>query len=132
VLFVKRRILIVALLCIPGCGGRPPIPKEFTVSGKPLAQWLSVLKAGTERERIKAVQALSNVGNADLQVVPAIAAALQDSAAKVRRSAALALLKIGPEARSAEEALAHTAESDADPDVRASATKALAVIREGK
>jgi len=115
------------LLAVAGCG--PQRPTEFTVSGKPLEHWLETIKTGEVPSREKAIAALGNVATADPQVVPALAAALHDSAPSVRGKAALALLKIGPDARAAIDSLTSAAQNDTDPDVRLYASKALAKVQ---
>lgn len=127
--FLGWRVASLLLLSVVGCGGRPPVPSEFTVSGKPLEFWLTSLESRNEREREKAVQTLSNVGTADPKVVPALIAALEDKSAVVRGKAALALLKIGPDANASIESLTKVADNDSDPVVRDYAAKAVAKVR---
>lgn len=126
-----RRILTACfLLLVVGCG--PQRPTEFTVSGKSLEYWLTGLKAEEIPVREKAVKALSNVGTAAPEVIPALMDALEDSAASVRAKAALALLKIGPDAHEALDALTIAAQHDTDPDVRLYASRAIAKINGDK
>ncbi|MBI3862309.1 MAG: HEAT repeat domain-containing protein [Planctomycetia bacterium] len=123
---MPRISIIILLMCCAGCG--PTLPEEFTVSGKPLDHWLTAIKSEDVGLREKAIAALGNVGTLDPQVVPALAEALHDAAPSVRSKAALALLKIGPDADEAIDALTSVAHNDADPEVRLYAAKALAKV----
>lgn len=118
---------VVLLLGVSGCG--PKVPEDFTVSGKSLEHWLQKLKSPDVRTREKAIDALGNVGTVRPEVVPALTTALQDSAPSVRGKAALALLKIGPDAGSALEALTNIAKNDSDPEVRRIADRAAEKVQ---
>lgn len=115
--------IVILLMSCAGCG--PTLPEEFTVSGKTLDHWLTAIKSEDVGLREKAVKALGNVGTLDPDVVPALTEALQDTAPSVRSKAALALLKIGPDASEAVDALTIAAQNDPDPEVRLYAAKAL-------
>src|SRR5438093_743780 len=86
--------LVVILLFLIGCGSRAPT----TVHGKSFEYWLEALHDPDARTRKKAVESLGNVGTDNPATVPALMGALDDREAQVRGAAALALLKIGPEA----------------------------------
>ena len=94
-----------------------------------MEHWLTAIRTGEVPVRERAVEALGNVGTVDPQIVPALDAALHDSAPSVRGKAALALLKIGPGARAAIDSLTSAAQNDSDADVRLFAAKALAKVQ---
>jgi HEAT repeat protein len=128
--FQMRRIcgLALVVLCAAGCG--PRIPDDFTVSGKTLDDWLLAQSDDRPEVRIQAVRALSNVGPAIPEIVPAIVGALEDPDPGVRAQAALALLKFGPAGKEAVPALTE-AQNDPDEKVRELAAKALEKIDGG-
>jgi HEAT repeat protein len=117
-------LLLLSILLL-GCG--PRIPDDFTVSGRTLDEWLEAQSDSQPEVRSRAARALSNVGPAVPEVVPALIRALEDPDAGVRSQAALALLKFGPAAREAIPAL-EEAQSDSDESVRDLAGKALKKI----
>jgi hypothetical protein len=118
----KQISLLLLLVLLIGCG--PRIPDDFTVSGKTLDEWLEAQTDSRPDVRARAVRALSNVGPAVPEVVPALVRALEDPDAGVRGQAALALLKFGPEAKEAIPAL-EEARGDSDETVRDLAARAL-------
>jgi HEAT repeat protein len=121
----KAISLLLLSVVLLGCG--PRIPDDFTVSGKTLDEWLEAQSDSQPEVRARAVRALSNVGPAVPEVVPALISALEDPDAGVRGQAALALLKFGPEAKEAIPAL-EAAQTDSDKTVRDLAAKALKKI----
>lgn len=123
-------VLAAALALLPvACNRRPARPEEFTVSGRSVSYWTGLLRDGKSsvRERIQAVRALGNVGDADAAALPALTAALDDRDARVRAEAVLALGKSGPKASAAVPRLKRLTR-DPDPRVSRYAAKVLARI----
>jgi HEAT repeats len=128
-----RAILVTMLVALPAaCNRRPEKPIVFTVSGKTVSYWIDVLKRpkSTPEDRIKAVRALGNVGDADPTALPAVISALDDKAPKVRAEAVLAVGKNGKNAADAIPRLKELTQ-DKDQRVREYATKVLPRV-EGK
>jgi HEAT repeat protein len=123
----RAALLLIGVTLLVSCGRRTPT--DFTVSGKPIQYWLDALKNGDEKTRLRAVDALGNVGSAHADAIPALTDALHDSTASVRSRTALALLKSGSNARSAVPAL-KIASDDPDPKVREHVQAALKRIGE--
>lgn len=129
--FTKGNLIVawlgIASLSLVGCGKSPEL---HTASGKPVAFWLDALKAPSTdpKQRLKAVKALSNVGTAHPQAIPALVEALEQPDATVRGEAVLALLKVGRDAKVALPTLERLAQSDKDEKIRGYATKAIAAI----
>lgn len=115
-------------LSLIGCGKSPEL---LSVTGKPIEFWLEALKTpSTEvKQRLKAVQALSNVGSAHPQAIPTLIEALEQTDSAVRGAAVLALLKIGPSAKDALPVLERISESDKETQIRGFAEKAIKAIR---
>ncbi len=105
-----------------GCG--PAVPEDFTVSGRPVGHWVSLLKTGDVAGRREAVRKLGNVGAAAPETIPALASALSDRDPGIRSEAALALLKNGASAAAALPALRKVAAEDPDATVRIHAAQA--------
>ena len=78
-------ILLAAVLLLGGCRKDPVI----LAHGKPIAHWVQALQDPNPRSRKKAADVLGNVGAVDPAVVPALARALKDRDAGVRRAAQL-------------------------------------------
>jgi HEAT repeat protein len=91
-----------------------------------LSRKILELLSGSSRDRMAAAAALERIGPA---AVPALAELLRDPGAGVRRSAAVALGRIGPEAAAAVPALVELLRDPA-ADVRLSAAAALKQIDE--
>jgi HEAT repeat protein len=122
---ISLSLLVIAL---GGCS-RPRAP--LTAGGKPVSHWVGLVKDPDARQRVRAVKELGRVGTADAAALPALTASLKDADARVRAEAVLALLNIGPEARSAAVALEEASQTDRDAKVRAYARKALERVRGG-
>jgi HEAT repeat protein len=88
-----RKVLVWAGLLAAGCGG------------KPTDEWVGQLKASESAQRLRAVKALGEKRSEAATVVPALAGALADEDAFVRRDAARALAGFGPQGRAALPAL---------------------------
>ncbi len=136
---LTRRSFIAALCSITAlCGmvtlslmGCAKSPELLSVSGKPIEFWLDALKAPSTdaKQRLKAVHALSNVGPAHPQAIPALIDALEQTDPAVRDEVVLALLKIGPSAKESLVVLERVSQSDKDTQVRDLAEKAIKAIR---
>lgn len=99
--------------------------KEPSYDGKPLGEWLKLLRSPKVEERKKAVAVLVlNIGPEGKAAVPALIEALKDGDKDVRSFAAEALGGIGKEAGPAAPALVE-ALKDKEPGVRGSAAGAL-------
>jgi HEAT repeat protein len=123
-----RGVLLLGLIGALALAGGCRKPGPALAHGRPVAEWVEVLRDPDARARKKAVGVLGNVGPVEPAVVPALAGAVRDRDAAVRAEAALALMKIGPAAREAESALTE-AQNDQDPAVRRLAAKALERVR---
>jgi hypothetical protein len=86
--------------------------------------WIYELKGDNVPRRLKAVKTLGDRGADASTAIPALADALQDPDAYVRRDAARALGKFGREARAAVPSLTKALE-DTEPSVRKAAAQAL-------
>ena len=117
-----RWILIVAgCILANGCGNsQAPL-----AGGKPISHWIQASSDSDAKVRREAVFKLGNVGSSDASVIPNLIAALKDSDSQVRCDAILSLLKSGPDARAAIDALAELRSHDPDPKVREYAAKGL-------
>ena len=124
-------LLSFSLLVLVGRGNK--VPALLSVSGQPIEFWLAALRERGQdvNQRIKAVRALSNVGNAHEAAIPAISNALEDPNVEVRAEAVLALLKSGPNSKAAIPKLQQLNQSDPEAKVRGYAEKAIAKINEG-
>ena len=121
---MRYQFFLVLVLILSGCEAKKPT----TVSGQPIDYWRQALKGKDVTLRLKAVDALGNVGPADPVAIPSLIDALEDSDARVRGQAALALLKSGRDAQDAIPALTR-AQHDKDAKVRRYAAKALEQIQ---
>ncbi|GEM_PF-3302996 len=105
-------LLTVLGITLYGCGGH-------STKG-----WIEQLRPKNSAERLRAVKALGKKSREAEVVTPAIAVALKDEDAFVRRDAAEALGELGAGAKSAFSALLEAA-GDKNADVRRQAAKAL-------
>ena len=112
---MKKYVILCLVALSAGCG-----------RGKSTADWIEQLQSKDAAQRLHAVKALADRGK-EAVVVPALALALRDQDAFVRRDAAHALGRIGPEARPATPALV-AALKDKNLGVRQAAAKALKQI----
>jgi HEAT repeat protein len=111
-----RKLLLVALAALlTGC------------AGKTTDEWIGQLRSGDGAQRLHAVKALADTGAEAPAVVPALAEALKDENAFVRRDAAVALGKIGPRAGPAVPGLL-AARKEKERSVRKAAEEALKKI----
>ncbi len=110
-------VLCLCLLACCGCGKRP----------KTTAELLDDLKGTNERDRIIAARLLPERKADAAQVIPALAAALEDKVDDVRISAAIGLGSFGEQANEAVPAL-KAALHDRDFRLREAAAHALAKI----
>ena len=110
---MKKYVVLCLIALASGCGK----PKTTT-------DWIDQLKAKDSAQRLHAVKALGERGNEAAVVAPALALALGDEDAFVRRDAAHALGRIGADARATTPALV-AALKDRNSGVRLAAGKAL-------
>ena len=122
-----RRTWPFLLLVLAGCGG-PAVPTAMYFSGQPVPHWLTEARSKDPKARKHAIDVLGNVGPAEPEAIPALAAAVKDPDARVRDAAVLGLSKIGPTAASALPAL-EAATKDGDPTVRTHAVAAVGRVR---
>ncbi len=95
--------------------------------GKPLSFYLARLKGTPAAERAAMIRALGNFGADGASAVPDLTAALADSDAEIRQSAAWSLSQVGPKSAAAVPKLAELL-SDPNPRVRSLAAVALEAI----
>jgi HEAT repeat protein len=113
---MKRTLVSGALLLLlAGCG-------------RTTSEWIDQLHAGDSSQRLHAVHALEERRGDTKEVVAALTTALKDEDAFVRRDAAKALGKLGPDAADAAPALAAAALKDHNTHVRKAAADALKQI----
>jgi HEAT repeat protein len=115
------------VVLMAGCGAAQPT----SVGGKPVDYWVRALHDPDARLRKRAALKLGNAGSVDATVIPALIETLQDRDPGVRAQAVLALLRMGPAAREASQALQERAVKDWDATVRAYAVKALEKVQQG-
>jgi HEAT repeat protein len=115
---------LLLCLCVALCAG---CNKEQSVlaGGKPIGHWIEATRDSSEKVRKQAIEKLRNVGDSDPSVLPALIAALKDSAPGVRREAIVAIVKYGPGAESAVDSLKPVASGDPDSQVRDYAVEAV-------
>ena len=112
---MKKIIVSFLVVLSAGCG-----------RGKTTADLLEQMRSKESAQRLHAIEALGDRGK-EAAVAPALAVALRDEDAFVRRDAAVALGRIGAEARQTTPALVATLK-DKKADVRRAAAKALSRI----
>jgi HEAT repeat protein len=113
---MNKLLAVAMVLALTGCAARST------------GDWAAQLRSGNATERLHAIQALEDRGAEASVVVPALAEALNDENAFVRRDAARALGKVGPEARPAVAALLAAARKDRERSVRKAVAEALKKI----
>jgi HEAT repeat protein len=114
-----KKLAFVLVVLLPACGGRST------------GEWIEQLAAKESSQRLRAVKALAQRRGEAEAVVPALARALADEDAFVRRDAAAALGGFGPAARPALPALSALVR-DRKPAVRRAALAALKKIDKGE
>jgi HEAT repeat protein len=121
---MRRVLLVLLVVVLSGCGKGQP-----TMAG---GKWAEALRDPEARVRKKAAFTLGNIGPSDPAVLPALVGALKDPHEGVRCEAILALLKCGPEAKTAISTLTEIEKTDRDARVRDYATRALQKMQQGK
>jgi hypothetical protein len=112
------------IITLPGCGGEQLGP---TLSGgREVKSWVADLHHRDPKVRRQAVLKLGNAADSDPAVALALAEALQDSDALVRRDAIRAVAKLKKPGSSIKERLETMSRTDKDFFVRELAGKALA------
>jgi hypothetical protein len=124
VVLAPSLIVLLVPLLLAGC------TKEQTVlaGGKPIDHWVAAARDPSEKVRKQAIQKLGNVGNTDPAVLPVLIAALKDASPSIRREAIIAIVKYGPGAEQAIDALKTLAATDADPQIRGYAAQAAKIL----
>jgi HEAT repeat protein len=115
------------LAASPGCGREERGP--ILAGGREVKSWVADLHSPRPQVRRQAVLKLGNVGDADPSAAEALAGALSDPDALVRRDAILAVAKLSNPSVAIKERLELMSRSDKDPRARDLARKA--VIRLG-
>ena len=98
--------------------------------GRSTSDWIAQLQAKDSSDRLHAVRALKDSRSDKEEVVAALMTALKDGDAFVRRDAARALGKLGPDAVEASSSLRSLAVKDRNVQVRKAAKEALQQIEE--
>ena len=112
---MKKSLVLFLVVLSAGCG-----------RGKTTADLLEQMRSKESTQRLHAIEALRDRGK-EAAVAPALALALRDEDAFVRRDAAEALGRIGADARQTTPALVATLK-DKKANVRLAAAKALSRI----
>ncbi len=118
--------MCVAFAAIGGCGGEPRSP--MLAGGREVKSWVEALRDPNPQVRRRAVLKLGNVGDADPAVPAALAEALKDSDALVRRDAIPAVVKLSNPGEAIVTQLQAMSQDDGDARVRELAGKALAKL----
>jgi HEAT repeats/PBS lyase HEAT-like repeat len=95
--------------------------------GRPMSDWLVELESGNPTDRLRAVEALGQIGPSVSQVVPALVKRLDDADGRVRGAAVDQLGRFGPASGDAVGALIVTL-SDGEIEVRWKSAEALGAI----
>ena len=118
-----KKLLLVCLILFPvGC------KQEARFQGFPTSYWIKELKNPSYVARMRAANALSNLGPEAKQAIPDLIELLGDSEPLVRWAAADTLGHFGSDARDALPTLKKLAAEDKDPRARASAEWAVKAI----
>ncbi len=112
---MRNQVALLGVLLLAGCGG------------KPTSAWIDQLRSADAAQRLRAVKVLQEKRSEAGTVVPALAGLLGDPDVFVRRDAARALGRFGPDGRAALPALTGLLQ-DRNPGVRKAAAEALEKI----
>jgi len=94
-----------------------PTSSPPVVEGKTLTQWIATLADSQDKNRLKALKAIAQMGPAAVEAVPSLTRTLlDDENPRARLRAAEALYRIGPAAKSAVPALLNIAADEAEPN----------------
>jgi hypothetical protein len=118
-------IVSLVALWLAGCNKETP---PVLAGGKPIEHWVAASRDPNEKVRKQAIQKLGNAGNSDPAVLPVLVAALKDASPGIRREAIIAIVKYGPGAEQAIDALKTVASTDADPRIRGYAAQAVTIL----
>ena len=116
--------LLAMMISLPGCGGEERGPT--LTGGREVQSWITDLHDPKPKVRRTAVLKLGNVGDSDPAAAEALAGALQDSDALVRRDAIRAVAKLTHAGAVIKERLENMSRADKDSLTRELAGKALA------
>ncbi len=120
---ILASLLVLALVTARAeAQGKKAREPEF--EGRRLSSWVADLKGAAPYTRNAAAYAISGMGPAATDAVPALIEALKDPEAAVRFPVCIALREIGPNAKAAVPALTEALD-DRNDDVAAMARKAL-------
>jgi HEAT repeat protein len=122
---MKRLLIVCLLLVLAGC------EREATFQGRPTSHWIEDLKNPSYMARVRAANALGNIGPEARKAIPDIIPLLDDREFLVRWAAAGALGQLGPPAKDALPTLKKLAAEDPDPGVRDAADNAVKEISSG-
>src|SRR6516225_4315214 len=111
-------LFLSAGLLIPAQGGSDcPAKDAPAYGGKSLREWIAAFAQKDAAVRLRAIEALGNLGPAAKTAVPVLMRALNDPVADVRAEAAWALRRVGVEDEEAIAALIQALQ-DKEPRVR--------------
>jgi vesicle coat complex subunit len=121
------RVLTLAAIVIglAGCGCAREERGPVLAGGREVKSWVAEVHHPDPRVRRQAVLKLGNVGDADPAAAEALAAALNDTDALVRRDAVMAVVKLSSPGPLITMQLKSMSASDRDPKVRDVAKRAL-------
>ena len=115
-------MLSVVLAAAPGCSSYDEA--AFLAGGREVESWLTALDDPNPTVRRQAVLKLGNVGDADPDVEEALASALGDSDAQVRRDAVFAVVKLEQPGEEILDQLEAMSREDNEPGIRDVARRA--------
>ena len=105
---MKARLAVLVVLLVAAIGGYVAWSKWFSADpnepvfkGVPLRIWVKQLESASEQKRQEAIVAVSSMGEAAKEAVPALIDILERGTPAERDKAVNALANIGPEARAA-------------------------------
>jgi hypothetical protein len=115
--------IFAPIVFLPGCGGEERGP--ILTGGRELKSWIADVHNRKPQVRRLAVLKLGNAGDSDPSTAEALAVALRDSDALVRRDAIRAVAKLRQPGELVKQRLETMSQSDKDPLARDLAGKAL-------
>ena len=115
--------IVAAITVLPGCGSEERGP--ILSGGREVKSWIADLHNPKPQVRRQAVLKLGNAGDSDPATAEALAEALQDSDALVRRDAIRAVAKLKQPGALIKERLETMSHTDKDSLARDLASKAL-------
>jgi HEAT repeat protein len=119
---MKRLLIGCLIFVLAGC------QKEATFEGRPTSYWIQELKSPWSVGRVRAANALGNLGPEAHRAIPDLLPLLDDGDPLVRWAASSTLGQFGPSAHKALPVLKKLAAEDPDPRVRDAASAAVTQI----